>query len=187
MVSRAVVEIGCVADEREARVLSWAAGARIKAILAHDSAAQAKLDELGRASFAEDQLLPFQFRDSGGTLRMRNPSEKAGCALPLQLPLREGETIANRPGEQICIGQDIPTPQFAVNMFDLASDKEHCRDTLLWSMYQKTLVMATIDDARRYRQACTKKSRPCPSIYTLDGRCIKSDGCAIRNPKKSII
>ena len=176
-----VVEICCVADEREARVLSWAAGERIKAILAPDSAAQEKLDKLGRTSFAEDQLLPFQVRDSDGTLRMRNPSEKAGRALPLQLPLRDGETVAIKPGKQICIGQDIPTPQFAVNMFDLTSDKEHCRDTLLWNMYRGTLVMGTIDDARRYRQACTKKCRSCPSIYTLEGRRIMSDGCAIRN------
>lgn len=182
----AVVEIGHVADEREAKVLSWAAGARIKAIFARDSSAQDKLDQHGRASFAEDQLIPFQVRDSGRP-RTRNISEKEACALPLRLPLEDGKTVVIKPGERVCIGKDIPPPQFAVNMFDLTADKEHYRDTLLWSMYRNMLVMNTVDDARRYRQACAKERRPCPSIYTLDGRCIKSDGCATLNSQIYIV
>lgn len=171
-----VVDIGFVANEREARVLSWAAGPRIKAILAHDSAAQAKLDEFGRASFAEDQMVPFQVKEHSGEGRSRTASESRTCALPLQLPLGEGERVSFGRGNDVCIGRDIPSPQFAVNMFDLPSSKESYRDKLLWNIYQNTLVMHSIEDARRYRQACAKKRRFCPSIYTLDGRRIQSDG-----------
>lgn len=178
----AVVEIACVADVAVARVLSWAAGSRIKAILVCDSRAQANLDELGRASFAENQLVPFQVQ-MAAQRRPRNASEKRKCMLPLQLPLREGETVTLKQGRgptstsTVHIGVEIPTPQFAVNMFDLAPDKEHYRDTLLWNIYRNALVVPSIDDARRYRQACAEKGRVCPSIYTLDGRRIQSDGC----------
>ena len=173
----AVVAIGHVADETEARVLSWAAGKRITAVLAHDSTAQKRLDALNRASYAEDQMVPYRVKENG-SYRPRTTSEMRTCMLPLQLPLKQGETVI-LDEEEVCIGSDIPVPQFAVNMFQLTVDKERHRDTLLWNMYKHTLVMPSREDAVRYRQACAKQNRICPAIYTLDGRCIQSDGYVV--------
>ncbi len=62
-------------------------------------------------------------------------------------------------------------------MIRLPPESEFLRDTIFYSIFQKTLVMDTQRDAIQYYQRLHKeKNYSIPFIYTLDGFRVRGDG-----------
>ncbi len=106
-IGEAVVDVGFVSDLVHARVLSWAAGKYMKAMIAPDADCYKRLLDNDQSAFNASTMSPFTFKDAtGSTARVRNEEERRQGRLPLQLPVQ----VSGR------------SPTYAVNMIDLPED-----------------------------------------------------------------
>jgi hypothetical protein len=102
----AVVNVGFVSDPDQAKVLSWAAGNFMRAMIAPDTASYRKLLAWKQSAFNADTIPAFQCKGHDGQLRERNDEEKLQGKLPLQFPLHLEHDASE-------------WPKYAVNMIDL--------------------------------------------------------------------
>ena len=109
-IGEAVVDVGFVSDLGHARVLSWAAGKYMKAMIAPDADCYKRLLDNDQSAFNASTMSPFIVTDArDSTARVRSEEERRQGRLPLQLPVPAP-------------GRSPKYPAYAVNMIDLPED-----------------------------------------------------------------
>ena len=102
-----MVDVGFVSDRVHARVLSWAAGKYIKAMIAPDADCYKRLFDNDQSAFNASTMPPFTFKNArASTARVRSEEERRQGRLPLQLPVPARGRY----------------PTYAVNMIDLPEE-----------------------------------------------------------------
>lgn len=101
-IGKAVVDVGFVSDPEHARILSWAGGRCVKAMIAPDAGRYKALLDNGQSAFNASTMSPFK--------PVRSEEEVRKGRLPLELPVR-GWVLAGS-----------AWPKYAVNMIDLPED-----------------------------------------------------------------
>ena len=96
---RSVAELGFVNDPQQARVLSWALGSKMSAVLVAGKEEQLKLSDQGVCAMSRSGLLPFKMKDSGG--------DRLGECDGLGDRLGEGLALGDRLGEGLALGSAL--------------------------------------------------------------------------------
>jgi hypothetical protein len=168
-----------------AEVISWAASEYMSAlVVANDVPRREGYFRDQNVSYWElDRIVPYQ------TQKGRNRSENHvnQQKLPLDLPRLPGN-ISGNPRYLVCdlysssethLSPPSLLPPFSlqVNLIHLHQKDEKLRDTIFYQIFQNSLLLETEVDATLYRNLLIQnKIFPIPTLYSLDGCCLRGDG-----------
>jgi hypothetical protein len=171
-----VVDLAFVSDEKEARLLSWAAGAKpSNSSSSSNSGMQGGgggggggglMQALVFASLAEAE----KYAPRGAAYFPLPPSEGgADDALPLDLP----ELLSSTRGSRI-----PGNPRHMVNVLEMESGPHDLRGTVFRAIFKDKIVMDSNYHAEKYlQQLSTEGVRERPTVFTVqEGRCFRGDG-----------
>jgi len=170
-----VVDLAFVDNLVEARILSWAAGTYIDALVVDTSAVSTELYKKGVKVWALDQIVPFKVRDAASNGdRPRNAEELAKKALPLEEPHMGFNADRSRV-------RPSGNPRYMVNLIQLNSEYEHLRDSVFFAVFGRSLLFDDMESASEYRTFLVRKGAYPPPIFSLSGEKFLSQG--VLDPK----
>jgi len=159
-----VVDLGFVEDELDARLIAWAIGKNMGAVVFESS------EEMTQFYKAEQR-------------RTRGPKERTtAIEICKQYTIQDRDRRSRRcrTAKEKELGRlPIPAPRtargfidYAINMITLKKEDEDLRDTLFWTFLQSSMVFDTLQNALQYRK---ENRNTTPSIYCRDGNCSRNN------------
>ena len=175
-----VVDLACVSDEKQARLLSWAAGARLPEGKASSSSSSSSNSKPGSGGFMKAQVFASEkeakraLKGSGGSYFALNrmvsarpqeeqDNDEVDDTIYLN-HLSNGHKIAGR-------------PQHLVNLLEMDPSPYDLRGTVFYNIFKDKIMMDSNKDAEKYIKNLVSERRTIPTIYTLrEGKCYRGDG-----------
>jgi hypothetical protein len=145
-----VVDLGYVANQRDAELLSWAAGTWMDTIVVQRESVAVDL-------FRRQQLRSFAFEMAG--------------------PIGINQRVTLPSLDQFC--EEVGCrPRYMYDIIELDVDREDLRSRLFWHIFQNCILVETLEHALELRKAWvrSREARSIPMIYTLDGNKVPSSG-----------
>jgi hypothetical protein len=193
-----VVDLACVAGEKEARLLSWAAGARASegsssrsgSSSGSGSSSRRKVAGGGGGGGGYMKALVFTSNKYAKLVQRETACFSLDRMVSVRGQLEEEEEGGGAGEEeeystQLALpqylsskGQRIPgNPRHMVNLLEMVPGKNDLRGTVFHVIFRDKLVMDSSRDAERFLKQLRAEGRDTPTVYTLkEGECVRGDG-----------
>ena len=178
-----VVDLASVSNEQEARILSWAAGAKSSSSSSKSSSKRAAgggymkalvfvTEKDAKRALPRDTSSSYFRLDRIASGRKNNAY---GVTDKIHLPDIVSSNGSNIGGN----------PQQMVNLLEMESGDHDLRGTVFFNIFMNKILIDTSEDAEKYIDLLLSEGvTNMPTIYTRDGFCYPGDGLVI--PKDNI-